>query len=249
MREMVGAGEVDHFVPERAWQELSRGPDGRTPLADARGAAELRRAGTHPAGGRRAVRRAPAARHHPEVDTGLHTLLVIDYAASRHFALPVRFAALTHDLGKGETPQGALAPSHRSRGARRRADRRVVRAAARAQRLSGSGPAGDPLSRRDPSRLGAKGLDHRQAVRDRPTRYGALNVSRCFSRLRERFHGRPGFESLSYAPAPLLRNTLQAARQRGCRRHRRSQTNRQRSRCGARGAGARGEGSAGAALS
>jgi tRNA nucleotidyltransferase (CCA-adding enzyme) len=43
--------------------------------------------------------------HHPEVDTGVHMMLVIDYAAERGFDLPVRFAALMHDLGKGRTPE------------------------------------------------------------------------------------------------------------------------------------------------
>jgi tRNA nucleotidyltransferase (CCA-adding enzyme) len=49
--------------------------------------------------------------HHPEVDTGVHIMLVVDYAAARKFPLPVRFAALTHDLGKGVTPK-ALWPKH-----------------------------------------------------------------------------------------------------------------------------------------
>jgi tRNA nucleotidyltransferase (CCA-adding enzyme) len=49
--------------------------------------------------------------HHPEVDTGVHTMLVIDYAAERGFGLPVRFAALVHDLGKGLTPPAEW-PSH-----------------------------------------------------------------------------------------------------------------------------------------
>jgi tRNA nucleotidyltransferase (CCA-adding enzyme) len=50
-------------------------------------------------------------RYHPEVDTGVHMLLVIDYAAQRGFELPVRFAALMHDLGKGITPSQGW-PSH-----------------------------------------------------------------------------------------------------------------------------------------
>jgi tRNA nucleotidyltransferase (CCA-adding enzyme) len=51
------------------------------------------------------------ALHHPEVDTGAHMLLVIDYAAERGFELAVRFAALMHDLGKGATPSEGW-PSH-----------------------------------------------------------------------------------------------------------------------------------------
>ncbi|MBC7452461.1 MAG: HD domain-containing protein, partial [Massilia sp.] len=49
--------------------------------------------------------------HHPEIDTGAHMMLVIDYAAGRGFELAVRFAALMHDLGKGATPPQHW-PSH-----------------------------------------------------------------------------------------------------------------------------------------
>jgi tRNA nucleotidyltransferase (CCA-adding enzyme) len=49
--------------------------------------------------------------HHPEIDTGVHVMMVVDYAASQNFSLPVRFAALMHDLGKGTTPAEML-PKH-----------------------------------------------------------------------------------------------------------------------------------------
>ena len=51
------------------------------------------------------------ADYHPEVDTGVHVMMVVDYAASQGYALPVRFAALTHDLGKATTPEDIL-PRH-----------------------------------------------------------------------------------------------------------------------------------------
>jgi tRNA nucleotidyltransferase (CCA-adding enzyme) len=51
------------------------------------------------------------AAHHPEVDTGVHVMMVIDYAAKENFNLPIRFAALMHDLGKGNTPADVL-PRH-----------------------------------------------------------------------------------------------------------------------------------------
>jgi len=51
------------------------------------------------------------AEYHPEIDTGVHVMMVLDYAAMRGYALPVRFAALTHDLGKGTTPAEIL-PRH-----------------------------------------------------------------------------------------------------------------------------------------
>jgi tRNA nucleotidyltransferase (CCA-adding enzyme) len=43
--------------------------------------------------------------HHPEIDTGVHLMLVLDRAALLHAPLPVRWACLVHDLGKGSTPR------------------------------------------------------------------------------------------------------------------------------------------------
>jgi tRNA nucleotidyltransferase (CCA-adding enzyme) len=104
MRTMVLAGEVDALVPERVWQELSRGLMEKAP---SRMFEVLRRCGA-------LARILPeldslwnvpqAPQHHPEVDTGMHVMMVVDMAASLGAALPVRFAALMHDLGKGATP-------------------------------------------------------------------------------------------------------------------------------------------------
>jgi tRNA nucleotidyltransferase (CCA-adding enzyme) len=104
MRSMVEAGEVDALVPERVWQELARGLMEERP---SRMFAVLRDCG---ALGRIVpeldvlwgVPQPPL--HHPEVDTGVHIMLVIDYAASQGLPLEVRFAALVHDLGKGVSP-------------------------------------------------------------------------------------------------------------------------------------------------
>jgi len=111
MRWMVDDGEVDHLVPERVWQEFSRGLMEARPSrmfevlrscgALARVFPELDRLWGVP----------QRADYHPEVDTGVHVMMVIDYAAERGLSLPVRFAALTHDLGKGETEAHAL-PRH-----------------------------------------------------------------------------------------------------------------------------------------
>ena len=111
MREMVSAGEVDALVPERVWQELSRG------LMEARPSRMfevLRECG---ALGRilpeiDALWGVPQrADYHPEVDTGVHVMMVVDHAAAQGYALAVRFAALTHDLGKATTPEEVL-PRH-----------------------------------------------------------------------------------------------------------------------------------------
>lgn len=111
MREMAANGEVDALVPERVWQELSRGLMEKTP---SRMFLALRECGA-------LARILPEldalfgvpqrADYHPEVDTGVHVMMVVDHAAAQGYSLPVRFAALTHDLGKGTTPQAVL-PQH-----------------------------------------------------------------------------------------------------------------------------------------
>jgi len=111
MRDMVAAGEVDALVPERVWQEIAKGLMEKQPsrmfemLRDC-GALkiilpELDRLWGVP----------QTATYHPEIDTGIHVMMVIDYAAKQGYSLPVRFAALTHDLGKGTTPVEVL-PRH-----------------------------------------------------------------------------------------------------------------------------------------
>ncbi len=111
MCQMVADGEVDHLVAERVWQELSRGLMEAQP---SRMFAVLRDCGA-------LARLLPeldrlwgvpqSTEHHPEVDTGVHVMLVLDLAARLNASLPVRFACLTHDLGKGNTPAGVL-PRH-----------------------------------------------------------------------------------------------------------------------------------------
>ena len=117
MRGMVAAGEADHLVAERVWQELAKGLMEALP---SRMFAVLRECGA-------LARLLPEvealfgvpqrADYHPEIDTGVHTLMVVDEAARRNFALPVRFAALTHDLGKATTPADIL-PRHHGHEAR-----------------------------------------------------------------------------------------------------------------------------------
>ena len=112
MRNMVDQGEVDALVPERVWQEVARGLMEQQPsrmLAVLRGCGALARIMPE----LDALWGVPQpAAHHPEIDTGLHMELVIDYAAERGFDLCVRFAALMHDLGKGATPADAWPKHH-----------------------------------------------------------------------------------------------------------------------------------------
>jgi tRNA nucleotidyltransferase (CCA-adding enzyme) len=111
MRAMVANGEVDALVPERVWQEIARG---LMEVRPSRMIEVLRDCGA-------LARLLPELdclfgvpqppQYHPEVDTGVHQLLVIDQAAATHQPLPVRFACLLHDLGKGVTPAHVL-PHH-----------------------------------------------------------------------------------------------------------------------------------------
>jgi len=117
---MVAAGEVDALVSERVWQELARGLMTPRPSrmfgllrecgALARLLPELDRLWGVP----------QPPEHHPEIDTGAHVMLVLDMAARLDAPLPVRWACLGHDLGKGTTPR-ELWPRHHGhdeRGAR-----------------------------------------------------------------------------------------------------------------------------------
>ena len=101
--QMVAAGEADALVAERVWQELSRGLMETRPSrlfavlrecgALARVLPEVERLWGVP---------QPEA-HHPEIDTGVHLMLVLDTAARLAAPLAVRWACLVHDLGKGTT--------------------------------------------------------------------------------------------------------------------------------------------------
>ena len=111
MRRMVDAGEVDALVAERVWQELSRGLMETRPSrmfevlrscgALARLLPEVDRLWGVP----------QRADYHPEIDTGIHLMMVLDMSARLNAPLPVRFACLGHDLGKGTTPADVL-PRH-----------------------------------------------------------------------------------------------------------------------------------------
>ena len=111
MKQMVDAGEVDALVAERVWQEVSRGLMEAHPSkmfevlrscgALARLLPEVDRLWGVP----------QPPQHHPEVDTGVHLMMVLDMSARLDAPLTVRFACLGHDLGKGTTPEDVL-PRH-----------------------------------------------------------------------------------------------------------------------------------------
>jgi len=111
MQQMVNDGEVDALVSERVWQELSKGLMEQKP---SRMFDVLRECGA-------LEKLIPELaclwgvpqpeKHHPEIDTGKHVMMAVDYAAKNRFSLPVCYAVLMHDLGKGTTPKEVL-PRH-----------------------------------------------------------------------------------------------------------------------------------------
>jgi tRNA nucleotidyltransferase (CCA-adding enzyme) len=111
MRRMVTAGEVDALVPDRVWRETEealRGSNLRVYFEVLRECGAL--AVLFPE--IEALFGVPQPEQwHPEIDTGVHLMMVLDQAEKISNDLEVRFAALTHDLGKGTTPKHFL-PGH-----------------------------------------------------------------------------------------------------------------------------------------
>jgi tRNA nucleotidyltransferase (CCA-adding enzyme) len=111
MRQMVQNGEVDALVSERVWQEIAKGLMEAKP---SRMFEVLRECG--------ALKRLlpeldrlwgvpQRAEYHPEIDTGVHAMMVLDMSAKLDCNLPIRYACLCHDFGKGTTPADVL-PRH-----------------------------------------------------------------------------------------------------------------------------------------
>jgi tRNA nucleotidyltransferase (CCA-adding enzyme) len=212
MQQMVAAGEVDALVSERVWQELSRGLMERKPsrffevLRDcgalARLLPEVDRLWGVP----------QRADYHPEVDTGVHLMMVLDMSARLQANLPVRFACLGHDLGKGTTPADVL-PRHLGH-----EERSVTLVRAVCERLR------VPLDCRALAEVVARehGHVHRSAE------FGAAALVRLFDRCDawrrpERFEalllacecdarGRLGLDDAPYPQRPRLLAAVQAAR-------------------------------------
>jgi tRNA nucleotidyltransferase (CCA-adding enzyme) len=112
MQQMVKSGEVDALVPERVWQETDRALGESRPDVFFQ---TLRECGAlaviFPEID--ALYGVPQpAKWHPEIDTGVHVMLAVRYAARVAAPTSVRFAVLMHDLGKAQTPREHW-PSHR----------------------------------------------------------------------------------------------------------------------------------------
>jgi tRNA nucleotidyltransferase (CCA-adding enzyme) len=212
MRTMVEAGEMDALVPERVWQELARGlmeprPSRLFELLRECGALrvllpEVDRLWGVP----------QPAEHHPEVDTGVHLMMVLDAAAGMHAPLAARFACLCHDLGKGSTPreQWPRHIGHEQRSvaltqalcARLKAPADCRELALLAAREHGHVHASLGLQPAAQLRL----LERCDALR-RPARFADLLLA-CEADAR----GRLGFEHRAYPQRPRLLRALQLAR-------------------------------------
>ena len=212
MKEMVRDGEVDALVPERVWKETERALGERTPSRFFRvlqGCGALERLFPELA----SLFGIPQPEfHHPEIDTGDHVLMVLDAAAALSPDTRVRFAALVHDVGKGETPRPQW-PRHRGHEARGVAlvdalcarlkvpnehcdlARMVTRLHGRFRRI------GDELQPADVVRL----LEETDAFR-RPERFERFLLA-CEADLR----GRKGYAERDFPQAQLFRRALDVA--------------------------------------
>ncbi len=211
LRRMVTEGEVDALVPERVWQELSRGLMQARPsrmfevLRDCGALARLLPEVDRLWG----VPQPPA--HHPEIDTGVHLMLVLDWAARINAPLPVRWACLVHDLGKGTTPPAEWPQHH---GHEQRSAKLAKAVADRLRVPSDCRELADTVAREHGNvhrsdGLGAAALmrlfERCDAIR-RPERFPLLlQACECDAR------GRTGLEDRAYTPATRLPPLLRAA--------------------------------------
>jgi tRNA nucleotidyltransferase (CCA-adding enzyme) len=212
MQKMVSSGEVDHLVAERVWTELERALGEDRPshfLEVLRGCGALKRLFPEI----EALYGVPQPeKHHPEVDTGVHVMMVLDQAAKLSADGRVRFAALMHDLGKGTTPPAEWPQhiGHEERGAE------LVKNLCQRFRV--------PNEYRDLAVITARFHAHCHKIAElrpatvvdtleamdafrRPERVG-LFVSACEAD----FRGRTGYEDRPYPPAALFCNCFAAAR-------------------------------------
>ena len=211
MIKMVNNGEVDALVPERVWQETMRALTGKAP---ARYFEVLRECG--------ALEKLfpeinclwgvpQPEKHHPEIDTGIHTMMVLTQAAKLSDDPKVRFAALVHDLGKGTTPKNEWPKhiAHESRGVP------IVEALCQRYRI--------PNDYRELAILVTKYHlhYHRAAELKAKTFLKTLESLDAFRRS-ERFElfllaceadsrGRTGYENLHFEQPTIYRNALKAA--------------------------------------
>lgn len=211
MRTIAASGELEHLSAERIWQETEKALESDAPrvfFETLRHCAAL--AVVFPEIDRLFGVPQPA-RWHPEIDTGVHTLMALEQAAQARDNAVVRFAVLVHDLGKGTTPK-TLLPRHVGHeqrsvelidalGARLRVPNRFLGLARSVARYHGMAHRSEELR---PKKL-LELLTNIGALRD-ATLLEAF-IAACQADMR----GRTGLESAPYPQGELLRRARHAA--------------------------------------
>ncbi len=213
LKQIVTSGEINELVAERVWNEISGALDEETPsvffltLRRCNALAVLLPEVDRLFG----VPQTPV--HHPEIDTGVHTMMVIDMAAQLGAGNSVRFAALCHDLGKGTTAFSRL-PKHIAHETRGLA---LIRNLCERLRI--------PAGHRQMAELVCEYHSHcHRATELRISTIlkvlQALDVFRRPQRLDDFLlaceadaRGRPGFENSTYPQADIFRICFAAAKQ------------------------------------
>jgi tRNA nucleotidyltransferase (CCA-adding enzyme) len=212
MQDIVAAGEMEALRPERVWQETAKALATQRPdvyVETLRACGALARIFPEVD----ALFGVPQPeRWHPEIDTGVHILMALEMAARLSQSAPVRFAVLTHDLGKATTPQELL-PRHHGH---------EHRSEALLEQLCARLPV--PNRFRDLARLVARyhGTVH-QAENLKPQTVLRLIADADGLRQPQRFEemllaceadarGRKGLEEREYPQAERLRTALRAAK-------------------------------------
>jgi tRNA nucleotidyltransferase (CCA-adding enzyme) len=211
MQTMVAKGEVDHLVAERVWKETERALGEPNPeifievLRDSHALARL-----FPE--INALFGVPqTAIHHPEIDTGIHTLMSLQQAVKLSPSSCVRFATLLHDLGKAKTPEEEW-PRHITH-----EDRSLPLVKALCERIAA------PKEYKDLALMVAQWHTHcHRALELKPATLLKVLQSNDAFRRPERFEqfllcceadarGRTGFENRDYPQAHFFRAALVAA--------------------------------------
>lgn len=212
MQELTQSGELDHLVPERAWTEIRKAM--RTPRPSVfievlRDCGAIHQLLPEVA----ALFGVPqTARYHPEIDTGLHTLMALDAAARAGASEDARVAVLLHDLGKGLTPAGEL-PSHKGHES---AGLPLVEAVCERYRVPNA-------TRRTALQVCEFHLRCHRILEARPATVMRLlegldairqpDITDFLDACEADFHGRTGWEERAYPQAGRVRAALGAARE------------------------------------
>ncbi len=211
MKEISESGELDALVPERVWNELERAMGETYPSRFVLALQACNALGILFPEIERLFGVPQPEKYHPEIDTGIHTLMSLNQASRLSQDPQIRFATLVHDLGKGTTPKEKL-PSHHGheeRGVklikalckRYRAPKQYQELAIQVSRHHFS------CHRIEEMRAETilKKLESMDAFR-RPERFEKFLIC-CEADAR----GRTGFEDRAYPPADYFRRALDAA--------------------------------------